>query len=204
MRTMIAMGAKWGTQSAERRGNGANPVVNLFPCKPGGPNDYVYIMCVTDKMWQSLCKAIERDDLANDERLKTNIGRRDHVDLIFEEISKWTRQRTKQEAMKYLADRDVPSSAIFDTKDLYTDPHLVGRGFVKEVDHEELGTIPLLGWPARMSESEVPMQAAPVLGRHTLEVLKHDLGLTDEELQNFVESKIVSHGEPNARKAKAD
>lgn len=204
MRTMIAMGAKWGTQSAERRGNGANPIVNLFPCKPGGPNDYVYIMCVTDKMWLTLCKTIGRDDLAADERLKKHLGRREHADYIYEEICKWTRERTKREAMQYLADRGVPSSAVFDTKDLYTDPHLVGRGFVHEVEHEELGAIPLLGWPARMSESEVPIEAAPILGRHTLEVLKHDLGLSEAQLKPLIDSGAISHRAPKPREKKAE
>ena len=100
-----------------------------------------------------------------------------------EEISAWTRQRTKQEAMRELNEVGVPASAVFDTRDIFTDPHLQERGFIQTVEHETLGPIPLLGWPARLSASDVPIQAAPLLGRHTSEVLAEDLDLSPDEIQ---------------------
>ena len=45
---------------------------------------------------------------------------------------------------RLLGEAGVPASAVFDTKDLYTDPHLIERGFVHHIEHEELGMIPLL------------------------------------------------------------
>jgi formyl-CoA transferase len=192
MRTALSMGAQWGTRAARRRGNGTNPNVNLYPCKGGGPNDYVFIMAVTDAMWEKVCRVIERPDLLEDPRFQGGAKRREHCAELMAEVSKWTVERDKHEAMRTLADAGVPASAIFDTKDLYTDPHLLERGFVHQVEHEELGTVPLLGWPARMSASEVPIVAAPVLGRHTREVLSGELGITDAEFALLEESGIVA------------
>lgn len=185
MRTSIAMGSNWGTQSSARRGNGANPAVNIYPCKPFGPNDYVFIMAVSQRMWKSLCRTIERPDLLEDKRFNEYESRTQHSELLMPEIEKWTRERTKYEAMKILSEAGVPASAVLDTKDLFNDPHLVSRGFIHTVEHEEQGPVPLLGWPARMSESEVPIQAAPVLGRHTEEVLTEDLGLDASDLETL-------------------
>jgi formyl-CoA transferase len=182
MRTTMAIGSKWGTRPAERRGNGHNPIVNLFPCRPFGPNDYVYIMCITQRMFETLCTVIGREDLRVDSRFVDHKARRDNAGALRDEIERWTREHTKRDAMRILCDGGVPASAVFDTTDLFTDPHLVSRGFVHKVHHEELGDVPLLGWPPRMSQSHVPILAAPVLGKHTAEVVAHDLGLSPDDI----------------------
>jgi len=191
MRTTIAIGSKWGTQPAERRGNGSNPVVNLFPCKPFGPNDYVYIMCVTQRMFETLCRVIGRDDLAADPRFSDHKARREHRDALRTEIEGWTRERTKREAMNILCEGNVPASAVFDTTDLFSDPHLEQRGFLHRVPHDELGEVPLLGWPPRMSASQVPIQAAPTLGKHTADVVAADLDLSAEEVKRLRDEGIL-------------
>lgn len=191
MRTTIAMGSKWGERAADRRGNGTNPIVNLFPSKPFGKNDHVFIMAITTRMWEKMCKVIDREDLLDDPRFKEHKDRREHCAELVEEIAKWTRERTKHEAMKILSEAGVPTSAVFDTKDLFTDPHLLERGFIHTVEHEEIGPITLLGWPARMSESHVDIQASPLLGKHSDEVLSDDLGLTDVELDALREAGTI-------------
>jgi len=59
----------------------------LYPCKPGGPNDYVYVFTsrANPEHWTRLLKAIDRDDLIGDPRYDTGPargarrrGRRDH------------------------------------------------------------------------------------------------------------------------------
>ena len=45
--------------------------------------------------------------------------------------------------------------------------------------------VQLLGWPARMSKSHVAIEAAPLLGEHTDEVLAEDLGLSAEDIDEL-------------------
>lgn len=191
MRTMIAMGSKWGQVAAERRGNGFDPSINLYPCKPFGPNDYVYIVAITDRMWQALCKAIGREELIGDPRFKDGASRKENGAALMEEISLWTREQTKHDAMRILAEAGVPCSKIFDTHDLFTDPHLIERGFIRKVAHAELGEVPILGWAVQMSENEVPIEAAPLLGQHTDEVLAKDLELSDGDLTGLRARKVI-------------
>src|SRR6201981_398553 len=44
-----------------------------YPCKPGGPNDYVYVFCsrANADHWQRLLRVIGREDLKGDERFDT-------------------------------------------------------------------------------------------------------------------------------------
>jgi formyl-CoA transferase len=191
MRTRVANGSEWGTLAVPRSGNGAGPMLNLYPCAPGGANDYVYMVVATPRMWDQLCAAIGRPELAVDPRFKGWIVRHENGAALYEEIASWTRARSKHEAMRVLAEAGVPCSAVLDTRDLFQDPQLRARGFVKRVQHEVLGEVPILGSPFRLSRSHVELAAAPVLGRHTDEVLRADLGLSESELRALHESGVV-------------
>ena len=193
LRTATASG-RYGERAVGRSGNGATPNMSLYPCKGDGPNDYVYIMAVTGRMWQALCRAIGREDLLADPRYQDPRDRYRSREVLKAEIAAWTRVRDKYDAMRELAEGGVPASAVLDTSDLYRNPHLVERGFVHELEHPAAGPIKLLGWPARMSESTVPIEPAPLLGAHSREVLAADLGLDGAQIDELVETGIVAEG----------
>ncbi len=172
----------FGAHPTPRTGNGDNPFVSLYPCQGSGPNDYVFVMAVNPRMWQAVCRTIGKPDLLNDERFSTGAARGQNAEALRAEIEAWTRRRTKAEAMAALAEAGVCASQVFETSDLFTDPHLLAREFVKEVTHAQHGDIRLLGWPARMSKSQVPIKAAPLLGQHTDRVLEEDLGLDSDAI----------------------
>ncbi len=204
MRTVIANGSEWGASAAPRRGNRSGPGTDLYPCKPFGPNDYVYLMVVTTRQWDTLCTAIDRTDMLTDPRFATEQARLDHAEELREEITKWTRQYTKHEAMQILGDGDVPAGATLDTYDLHHDPHLVSRGFVQEAEHPQAGTLRFMGWPPRMSESKVPIVSAPLLGEHTVEVLGEELGLGAGELAPLLKGGVIAQSDGPPRETNGD
>ena len=192
MRTRIATGADQGRRVAPRNSNGTGAIMRLYPCKPGGSNDYVYMLIVSTRMWEGLCGAIGREDLTRDPRFENGRGRIENGDALYEEIAKWTREHTKHEAMKALGEAGVPCSAVFDTRDLFADPHLQARGFVQSVEHSGRGRFQLLGSPWRMSGSDVKLRAAPLLGEDTEGVLGEDLGLDAAQLEALREAGVIS------------
>jgi formyl-CoA transferase len=197
MRTVVASRSDWGRQAAPRRKPHEMTPTELYPCKPFGPNDYVFIMIVTTRMWDTLCAAIGRPDLIDDPRFVTGELRREHGAELYPEIAAWARERTKFEAMAELGSAGVPVSAIYDTHDLFTDPHLQARNFIQNIQHPTLGELPLMRWPPLMSKSEVPLVAAPLLGQHTDDVLREDLGLDDSAIEQLRAAGLVeSYGAP--------
>jgi formyl-CoA transferase len=175
-----------------RRGNGTAGPTNLYPCAPGGPNDWVYIMIVTTRMWDALCTAIDRPDLAVDERFATPQARARNHEALYQEIAAWTRQRTKWEAMEWLGARGAPASAVYDTEDLLHDKHLQARGAITTVHHPERGDWDFLSPPFYMSKSKVEMTPAPLLGQHTEEVLRAELGLSEAALARLEAQGVIS------------
>jgi len=191
MRTATAR-SRYGERATRRTGNDELPTIALYPCRGGGPNDYVYLMAVTPRMWQALCATIGRPELLDDPRFGDPWQRAKNDRALRDEISDWTMARDKIEAMRVLAEGGVPASAVLDTRDLYENQHMIERGFIHEIDHPKHGRVRLLGWPARMSESQVPIRAAPQLGQHTAEVLAADLGLDRAELKTLLNDGVIA------------
>ncbi len=192
MRTRVATGAKWGDAVTRRTGNAQGaPPVNIFRCKPFGPNDYVYMMPITSDHWDVLCTAMDRPDFLVDERFAEVGNRVQHAEELLDQIEEWTSAQTKYEVMERLGRAGVPVSAILDTQELHENEHLVARGFVKKVKHHGLGEKRLLGFAPQLSESEVELKCAPLLGEHTNEVLIKELGLDTNELEELHAQGVV-------------
>ena len=193
MRTRIAFGAEFGENAVPRIGStmGAAPT-GLYACAGGGPNDYAYLVCVTNRHWDALCMALERLDLLVDPRFEKPEGRMENDAALRSEIEKWTSTRPKYDVMSHLGECGVPCSAILDTKDLHEDPHLLERGFIQDLEHPERGTVRMLGCAPRLSESHVDMSRAPLLGEHTDEVLQTELGLSDDSIAKLRSDGVVN------------
>ena len=163
----------------------------LYPCAPGGPNDYIYIMAVNRRMWQGIADTIGKPDLLNEPQFNTGKQRHVNAAALYSEIAEWTKNYNKKDCMERFAEAGVCASAVYQTNELFTDPHLLERGFIKNIDHREYGKVRLLGWPARMSKSVVDPQAAPLLGEHNNEVLSSDLGLSEATLRELREKGVI-------------
>ncbi len=192
VRTRAFIGSAWGTQATPRNGNkGGLPPVDIYPCKPFGPNDYIYLMPVNQGHWDGLCAAMDRPDLLIDPRFETNPGRVENGAALYEEIRSWCSERTKTEAMEAIAAAGVPCAACLDTGELHHDKHLTARGFIHEMDLPVHGTVPMLGFAPRLSESHVDMTVPPRLGEHTDELLEQELGLDADEITRLRESGAI-------------
>jgi len=176
---------QWGREPVQRKGHRGGAPTGMYACAPGGPNDYVYMLISDTRMWDRLCVTIGRDDLLTDPRFATGRLRIAHADELDAEIAAWTRQYTKFEAMRILCEGGVAASAIYDTMEVLHDPHLRDRGFIEEVSHPVEGTVTLMRSPLRMSRSNVPLRAAPLLGADTSDVLAAELGLSEEEIASL-------------------
>ena len=192
VRTRAFIGSAWGTKATPRSGNaGGLPPVNIYACKPFGPNDYIYLMPVNQGHWDGLCAAMDRGDLLIDPRFETTRGRMENGEALYAEISNWTGQRTKTEAMETIAAAGVPCSACLDTGELHHDKHLTARGFVHRLDLPVHGEVPMLGFAPRLSASNVDMTRPPRLGEHTDDVLAEELALGDDEIASLRESGVI-------------
>jgi formyl-CoA transferase len=165
----------------------------LYPCEPGGPNDYVYVFCsrANADHWQRLLKVIGREDLSGDERYDTGQARSQHAAEVDEIIAAWTRQHTKEEAMKLIGAAGVPAGAVFDTLELINDPSLAERGIMQTVQHPTTGPVKMPAWPVRFDGAPPRVKPSPLLGQHNAEVLGGWLGIGTREVDALRAEGIV-------------
>ena len=166
-----------------RAGNdsGGGQLGNAVPCKPGGANDYLYVV-VQEHVWNALAKRIGGEALANDPRFDNIDVRRANQAEMWRLLAEFARGYTKWELMEILNGLDVPCGPIMSTKDLAHDEHVQLREMMVEVDHPERGKWHNVGCPIKLSDSPVEVKRSPLLGEHTDEVLSEVLGYGADEI----------------------
>ena len=165
----------------------------LYPCKPGGSNDYVYVFTsrANPEHWSRLLKAIGREDLIGDPRYDTGPARGERAAEVDEIIATWTRQHTKEEAMKIIGGAGVPAGAVFDTLELLNDPSLAARGIMQKIEHPTTGKLTVPAWPVRFDGAPPRVKPSPLLGQHNAEILGGWLGISAGEVEALRTEGIV-------------
>jgi crotonobetainyl-CoA:carnitine CoA-transferase CaiB-like acyl-CoA transferase len=187
------------TQGAAAKRNGAKILSGfavpsgIYPCKPGGPNDYVYVYTsrTNPVHWKRLLEVIGRKDLVGDARFDTGVARLQHEHEVDKMISAWTRQHDKREAMRVLGEAGVPAGAVFDTMELTNDPDVERRGIMQTMQHPVAGPFKMPGWPVRFNGSTPKIEPAPLLGQDTKEVLGEWLGLDAGQIAELGKNNVI-------------
>lgn len=194
IRTLTATSWGPGQPPVGRRTHEGMPPSGIFRCKGGGPNDYVITVVILPAMWRALCEVIGRPELTDDPRFAQPAARFKNWEELKAIINAWTSLRDKHEVMRLMGAAGVPCSAIFDTSEVFSDPHLQARDFFQKVPHPEKGEILMMRSPIRLSDSDVPIVAAPLAGRHSRSILQAELGLSDDQLEALAKEDVfVQH-----------
>ena len=170
-----------GMGAVPRAGNdsGGGQLGNAIRCKPGGPNDFVYIV-VQEAVWEALANRIGPElgmpGLAKDPLFATIGERRKNQNAVWEMIGQFALKHTKRELMAILNELDVPCGPIMSTEDLAHDEHVRGREMWVELDHPQRGKWFNVGMPIKLSASPAVIERSPLLGEHTDEILREVLG----------------------------
>jgi len=131
-----------------RAGNdsGGGQLGNAIQCKPGGPNDYLYIV-VQEHVWNALANRVGGEELVNDSRFDNINVRRANQGEMWDLLTEFASNYTKRELMGILNEINVPCGPIMSTTDLANDDHVKLREMYVELDHPERGKWYNLGCP---------------------------------------------------------
>jgi formyl-CoA transferase len=182
-----SVGTHQGMGAVPRAGNdsGGGQLGNAVRCKPGGPNDFLYIV-VQEAVWSALAKRVGPEvgmpDLATDPKFAKIADRRHNQNDMWEIIGEFALKYSKRELMAILNPLDVPCGPVMSTEDLTHDEHVRGRDMWVELDHPERGTWYNVGMPIKLSASPAVIKRSPTLGEHTDEVLKEVLGYDETRI----------------------
>ena len=148
-------------EEAARFGNG-HP--NIVPYQAFHTRDgHVVVSCGNDRLYQSLCRLLGREDLASDPRFATNPQRVRNRNELVPVLQEAFLARTTDEWLPELRAVGIPCGPINSVSQIFNDPHIQARGYVWECDHPKAGKIKLAGSPMHFSETPTRLYKAPPL-----------------------------------------
>jgi formyl-CoA transferase len=173
---------------------GGNPPIGVYPCKGGGPNDYVYIFASPSnpEHWTRLLKVMGREDLIGDKRFDTADARLQHRAEVDAVVSEWTRQVDKHTAARLVSGATIPAGPVLDTRELADEPTFQTRKIRQPMQHPEAGEYVMSGWPVRFGGTPPPVPPAPLLGQHGGDVLAEWLKMQPGEVDALKSQKIIA------------
>ncbi|SDV46534.1 CaiB/BaiF CoA transferase family protein [Chitinasiproducens palmae] len=179
-----------GGMVPRRMGNAHPSIVPYqdFPTADG----YMIIAVGNDGQFGKLCKSLGRPDWAADARFATNPQRVKHRDDLIELIRGVTVGRPTGEWIAVMEAAGVPCGPINSLDKVFADPHVQAREMRIEMPHALAEQVPLVANPIRMSESPVQYRRPPpTLGEHTAEVLSGWLEMTQADIADLHQKRIV-------------
>ncbi|HEU5276086.1 MAG TPA: formyl-CoA transferase [Xanthobacteraceae bacterium] len=164
------------------------------------PNAYIYFITQAP-VWGEICDLIGRPEWKTDPDYATPPARLPRLKQIFATIEEWTMTKTKFEVMEICNEHDIPVGPILSMKEIAEEKSLRDTGTVVEVDHPNRGKYLTVGNPLKMSDSVTEVKRSPLLGEHTEEILRKELGYTADELAAIKASGAITA--PEKPKAEA-
>src|SRR5438309_1286608 len=164
---------------------------DIYRCKGDGADDYAYMLAPNPDMWDGVLKTIDRTDLIGHEEWSNGAWRAQHWDQVHELVEPWTLQHDKWTVAEQMQANGVPCSAVFDTGDLLSRPHLRERAAIATIDHPDMGTFDVPGNPVRLHDSPTEVTRSPMLGEHNDEVFAELLGLGPDDVARLRSDGVV-------------
>jgi crotonobetainyl-CoA:carnitine CoA-transferase CaiB-like acyl-CoA transferase len=135
-------------------------------------DEQLFIGAVSDKQFQTLCRVIDRMDLAEDPALATNAQRV----ALRPELLKWLGDTLMHHSMTALMPRlesaGIPYAPIVRPDQLVGDPHLIESGGLVDMPTDDGGSTKVVLLPLLMGGRRPGVRhALPKIGEHTEEVL---------------------------------
>jgi crotonobetainyl-CoA:carnitine CoA-transferase CaiB-like acyl-CoA transferase len=161
---------------------------NVYEAKDG----HVAMICIRDGHWRNLCQAMQRPELAEDERFADMKSRAANMDELDATIEAWTVTLDKDEIFAIAQEHDVICAPVQNLRDVVDDRHMHERGTLHRREHPTLGDIVLMSTPLRFQglEAPEPTEVAP-LGAHTDAVLGEILGLESDDISALRDAEAI-------------
>jgi crotonobetainyl-CoA:carnitine CoA-transferase CaiB-like acyl-CoA transferase len=152
----------------------------------------IAIAVANQKLWQSFCRAVGREEWLADPRFSSNPDRVENRGALLPLITELFERRGCAEWMETLEAAAVPCGPVNDMASLFSDPQVLHRQMVAEVSHPTIGDLRLTGVPMKYEATPGRVRLPPpLLGEHTEAILDAVLGYPADRIAELREAGVV-------------
>jgi len=151
---------------------------------------HINIAVGNDSLWRKFCETMGLD-IADDPKFSTNAKRVENKGELIKILNEILSKKTGKEWLEILNKAGIPCGPIYKLNDMFSDPHVLSRGMVSEIEHPKAGRIKVTGVPIKFKNSPGKIRLhPPLLGENNFEILE-EIGYKREEIEKFKEEGVI-------------
>ncbi|MBI3954099.1 MAG: CoA transferase [Chloroflexi bacterium] len=152
---------------------------------------WLNLVVVSDREWQALCECLGVAHLAQDPQFAGANDRARHSQPLYELLEGLFATRPLAEWLEALQRHDVPCAPVLAREQVFDSPQVKANGMALALEHPTAGRHETVSAPLRLDAAPGPApRRAPLLGEHTLEVLR-ELGYSQEEVRGLRDAGAI-------------
>jgi len=166
---------------------------NLVPYQAFQTSDGSLMLTVgNDGQFRDCCEALELAALVHDSRFSTMRDRIANREALIRQLETKFLERTTNDWLERLVSNGVPAGPVNDIAEVLTNDYAREKGLVGEIRNGNDIPVPLVSNPVNFSGTPVCYEKAPpLLGEHTVEVLRERLGYSDAEIEVLRKNEVI-------------
>ena len=155
-------------------------------------NGWIVVQVLGDPLFKRWAKLVGAEEFIEDERFLTDIKRGENGQILSDKTQDWCKDLTSEEALKLLAEAQVPAGPVNNLEDVLNDQHVKEMNFFQDIDYQGLKSpAPVMGLPIKLSNSDNKIKKSPpLLGEDTDNILL-ELGFTKDQIESFRKERII-------------
>lgn len=153
---------------------------------------WIVVAVFVEKFWPKFCKVLGLESISSDPRFDRNQKRLQNKSLLVPILEEAIRKWKGEELLKKLGEEDVPAAPVNTLDRILSDPQILSRNMVVEIDHPKAGKFKSVGKPIKVSSfPEEKFEPPPLLGEHNETIYCQLLGFSPVDLQIWKKEGII-------------
>jgi crotonobetainyl-CoA:carnitine CoA-transferase CaiB-like acyl-CoA transferase len=155
-------------------------------------NGWVLVQSVGGPLFERWARLMGEEHWITDPRMKDDLSRGEHGQIISDRMSIWCAERTSEEALAEMEEARLPAGPVLSPQQVLDDPHIKAKNLFQATDFPGLDKpAPLMRTPVELSKTPGEIRhRAPQLGEHTDAILM-EIGYNASEIAELRSKRIV-------------
>ena len=186
----------WQSAIASATGESPGPLGSAHPLTAPyqafkTKDKWVTVGASNQNTWLKLIKAIDREDLQENEKFSDNKSRKKNLEELVKILNEELIKKNSEEWLKIFDDNGLPCGPIYSITEMFKDKQTIDRKMIIDVENKIAGKTKAIGMPIKFSKSNAEVaNGSPILGEHSKEILLK-FGYSEDSIKKFIDNKII-------------